>query len=95
MSNGIIASITPLIPPSVNVVRKPSANSIGVSRCSTPRHSVASQEKILMPVGTAMIAVVIAIGMRIQAAIPEVNMWCAQTVKPSPTIASSENAIMR
>jgi hypothetical protein len=48
-----------------------------------------------MPVGTAMIAVVIAIGMRIQAAIPEVNMWCAHTVKPSPTIASSEKAIMR
>ena len=36
-----------------------------------------------MPVGTAMIAVVIAIGMRIQAAMPEVNMWCAHTVKPS------------
>ncbi len=48
-----------------------------------------------MPVGTAMIAVVIAIGMRIQAAIPDVNMWCAQTVKPRPTIASSEKAIMR
>ena len=65
MSNGIMASITPLIPPSVNIVKKPSANSIGVSRCSTPRHSVASQEKILIPVGTAMIAVVIIIGIRI------------------------------
>ena len=49
----------------------------------------------MIPVGTAMIAVVIAIGMRIQPAIPEVNMWWAHTVKPSPTIASSENAIMR
>jgi hypothetical protein len=29
--DGIIASITPEIPPSVNIVRKPSANSIGVS----------------------------------------------------------------
>ena len=48
-----------------------------------------------MPVGTAMIEVVIAIGMRIQLAIPEVNMWCAHTVKPRPTIASSEKAIMR
>jgi len=26
---------------------------------------------------------------------PETNMWCAQTVKPSTTIASSEKAIMR
>ena len=74
---------------------KPSANSIAVSRCRTPRHSVASHEKTLMPVGTAMIAVVIAIGILIQAAIPEVNMWCAQTVNPRMTIASSENAIMR
>ncbi len=48
-----------------------------------------------MPVGTAMIAVVISIGMRIQPDMPEVNMWCAHTVKPSPTIASSEKAIMR
>ena len=92
---GSIASITPEIPPSVNIVRKPSANSIGVSRCSTPRHSVASQEKILMPVGTAMIAVVTIIGIRIQLCMPETNMWCAQTVNPSITIASSEKAIIR
>ena len=67
MSNGIIASMTPLIPPSVNIVRKPSAQSIGVSKWSTPRHNVASQEKILIPVGIAMIAVVTIIGIRIQA----------------------------
>src|SRR5437588_851727 len=36
----------------------PNANSIGVSSLNTPRHSVASQEKILMPVGTAMNGVV-------------------------------------
>ncbi len=95
MSNGIMASITPLIPPSVNIVRKPSANSIGVSRCSTPRHRVASQEKILIPVGTAMMAVVIIIGIRIHGAMPLTNMWCAHTVKPSTTIANSEKAIIR
>jgi len=77
MSNGTIASITPLIPPSVNVVRKPSATASACPGAAPPRHRVASHEKILIPVGTAMIAVVIAIGMRIQAAIPEVNMWCA------------------
>ena len=79
----------------MNIVRKPSANSIGVSRCSTPRHSVASHEKILIPVGTAMMAVVIIIGIRIQGAMPLTNMWWAHTVKPSTTIASSENAIIR
>ena len=79
----------------MNIVRKPSANSIGVSSLSTPRHSVASQEKILMPVGMAMIAVVTIIGTRIQACMPETNMWCAHTVKPRATIASSEKAIIR
>ena len=79
----------------MNIVRKPRTNSIGVSRCSTPRHSVASHEKILIPVGTAMIAVVTIIGTRIQLCMPETNMWCAHTVKPSSTIASSEKAIMR
>ena len=95
ITTGIMASITPLIPPSTNMVRKPRANSIGVSRCSTPRHSVASQEKTLIPVGTAMIAVVIIIGTRIQGCIPDTNMWCAHTVKPSSTMASSEKAIIR
>ena len=93
--NGMIASITPEIPPSTNIVMKPSAKSIGVSSFSTPRHSVASHEKTLIPVGTAMIAVVTIIGMRIQLCMPETNMWCAQTVNPRTTIASSEKAIMR
>ena len=34
---------------------KPSANSIGVSKWMFPRQVVASQLKILIPVGTAMI----------------------------------------
>ena len=48
-----------------------------------------------MPVGTAMIAVVTIIGTRIHDCMPETNMWWAQTVKPSTTIASSEKAIIR
>ncbi len=95
MSNGITASITPLIPPSVNIVMKPSANSIGVVRWITPRHNVASQEKILIPVGTAISIVVSIIGMRSHGNMPETNMWCAQTVNPSSTIAISEKAIIR
>ena len=95
MSNGTTASMMPLIPPSVNIVRKPSANSIGVRRWITPLHSVASQEKILMPVGTAISIVVIIIGTRIQLCMPDTNMWCAQTVNPRITIATSENAIIR
>ena len=95
MSNGTTASMMPLIPPRVNIVMKPSANSSGVLRWITPRQSVASQEKILMPVGTAMSIVVIIIGIRSQLCMPDTNMWCAQTVKPRITIATSEKAIIR
>ena len=42
-----------------------------------------------------MIAVVTIIGIRIQVCMPDTNMWWAQTVNPSSTMASSENAIIR
>ena len=48
-----------------------------------------------MPVGTAISIVVIIIGTRSQLRMPDTNMWCAQTVKPRITIATSENAIIR
>ena len=48
-----------------------------------------------MPVGTAISIVVIIIGTRSHGNMPLTNMWCAQTVKPSSTIAISENAIIR
>src|SRR5918992_47675 len=95
ITTGMTASMIPLIPPSVNIVMKPSANSIGVRRWITPRHSVASQEKILIPVGTAISIVVIIIGTRSHENIPDTNMWWAQTVNPRITIATSEKAIIR
>jgi hypothetical protein len=48
-----------------------------------------------MPVGTAISIVVSIIGTRSHGCMPETNMWCAQTVKPSTTIAISEKAIIR
>ena len=95
ITTGMTASMMPLMPPSVNIVMKPSANSIGVRRWITPRHSVASHEKILMPVGTAISIVVIIIGTRSHENMPDTNMWWAQTVNPRITIATSENAIIR
>ena len=79
----------------MNIERKPSAKSIGVRKWSHPSHIVANQEKILMPVGTAMSIVVTIIGMRSHGAIPATNMWCAQTENPSTRIAISESAIRR
>ena len=52
-----MARTTPVTPPTVNRKMKPSAHSIGVSKRIEPPHMVAIQEKILIPVGTAMIRV--------------------------------------
>ena len=80
MSIGIIPSITPEIPPIVNVTMNPIANSIEVDfRCSTELNIVPIQLKILIPVGTAISSVVIIIGTRSHSNIPATNMWCAQT----------------
>ncbi len=77
------------MPPIRNIVRKPSANSIGVSKVSLPRHIVAIQLNILTPVGTAIRKV-----MRLKKGrktAPVVNMWCAQTEKPRAPIATVAN----
>ena len=44
----------PVTPPKRNTIRKPTANSIGVSNLIEPRHIVPIQLKNLIPVGTAM-----------------------------------------
>ncbi len=95
MSIGTAPSITPESPPIRNMETKPSAQSMGVRRCSFPSQSVASQLKTFTPVGTAISSVVIIIGTRRYGAIPETNMWCAHTEKPSTRIAISETAISR
>ena len=64
--------------------RKPSANSSGVERVSWPRHSVKIQLNIFTPVGTAMRNVMkLKNGRKTW---PVVNMWWAQTEKPSAPI---------
>jgi len=47
----------PVNPPTVNRNRKPRTHNIGLSGLAGVPCSVASQEKILIPVGTAMIIV--------------------------------------
>ncbi len=60
-----------------------------------PSQVVASHEKTLIPVGTAIRSVVTIIGIRSQGAMPATNMWCAQTENPRIRIAQSESAISR
>ena len=71
---------------------KPSANSIGVSKMRLPRHVVASQLKILIPVGTAITIDEIMKNESSPTGSPVVNMWCAQTSSEKNAIASVENA---
>jgi hypothetical protein len=52
-----LASITPVNPPKVNRKINPIAHSIGVSNLIEPPYIVPSHEKILIPVGTAIIIV--------------------------------------
>ena len=64
----------PESPPITNMETKPSANSIGVEKLSFPSHKVASHEKTLIPVGTAITTDVTIIGTRSHGAMPETNM---------------------
>jgi len=57
MSRDELANTIPVSPPTVKRKRKPMTQSMGVSRAAGVPWRVASQEKILIPVGTAMIIV--------------------------------------
>ena len=62
---------------------------MGVWKRIAPLCSVATQLKILMPVGTPIKTVVNDMNTRSQCGMPEVNMWCAQIKKPRMAIAHS------
>ncbi len=83
----------PVMPPIVKSPMNPIAKSIAVVKWIFPPKSVAVQEKILMPVGTPMTKVRIMNGSCKNGARPDVNMWCAQTMKPASAIAIDENAM--
>jgi len=57
MSNPAFANITPVAPPTVNNKINPNVNNNGVLKFNHPPQIVATQLKIFMPVGTAIIIV--------------------------------------
>src|SRR6266496_4341115 len=77
----------PVRPPKRNVTRKPSANSIAVSKVSWPRQIVPVQLKNFTPVGTAIRNVMKE--KKGSSTAPVVYMWCAHTVMDSATIDTS------
>ncbi len=64
-----------------------------MSKCRFPRQSVASQLKILIPVGTAMIIDAIMKKAWSEIGRPTVNMWCAHTSIEKNPIATVDAAI--
>jgi len=75
MSRDLFASTMPVRPPTVNKNKNPSTHNIGLSGLAGVPWRVANQEKILIPVGTAMIIVAEVKYARVSTSIPTVNMW--------------------
>ena len=80
-SNGITATITPVIPPSRKISRKPIENSIGVVNRTTPFHIVAIHTKNCTPLGIVMMRLAAEKNDSASAGIPVANMWWTQTPK--------------
>jgi hypothetical protein len=68
------------------VIKKPTANSIGVSKVNWPFHMVPIQLKNLIPVGTAIRYVMKE--KKGSSTAPVANMWCAHTATDSAAIDS-------
>ena len=82
-----LARTIPVKPPTVNRKINPSAHRSGVSHLIEPPCKVASQLNTLTPVGMAMIIVAEVKYARVSTSMPTVNIWWAQTIKPSSPIA--------
>ena len=65
----------------VNMMTKPMANSMGVSKVMEPDHMVATQLNTFTPVGTAISIVAYMKNNSVARGMPVVNMWCPQTTK--------------
>ena len=91
-SNGMTATITPVIPPSRKISRKPRQNSIGVVSTTLPFHMVAIHAKNWTPLGITMIRLAAEKKAIASAGIPVANMWWTHTPKEMKAIATSEVA---
>src|SRR4026209_938274 len=83
----------PVSPPSKKTKIAPRTKSIGVGVSILPPQIVATHEKNLTPVGTATSKVLYINGTRKYSFMPDVNIWCAQTVKPTSAMPSEDMAI--
>lgn len=88
MSREELDKMIPVNPPIVNKNTNPKAHNLwaGVDSVLLVPHSVASQLKTLIPVGTAITIVVAVKYPRVSTSIPTVNIWWAHTINPSRPI---------
>ena len=82
------------MPPKTKFIINPHENKIALFTDILPHHKVATQLKNFIPVGTAINDVAIVKNNLIQGGVPLVNMWWAQTTKPSTTIPIIEKTIV-
>jgi len=87
ISKALLANTTPVRPPTVNKNRNPNTHRIEEVIAIGVPWRLANQEKILIPVGTAIIIVADVKYARVSTSIPTVNIWCAHTTKPSNAMA--------
>src|SRR5947209_1030562 len=86
------ATITPVMPPSRKINRKPRQNSIGVVSATLPFHIVAIHAKNWMPLGITMIKLAAEKKDMASAGMPVANMWWTQTPNEMNAMATSEVA---
>ena len=86
MSTGVAAMKIPESPPMMNIETNAIAFSIAEVNWSRPPHIVPSQLNTLIAEGRA-ISIVESMNVAPSAGfMPDWNMWCPQTMKPSPAI---------
>src|SRR5665213_3775505 len=86
MSTGEAAIKMPDKPPTMNMLTKDIAYSIGGSRRMAPPHRVPIQLNTLTPEGRAMNTVLTMKAMPMIGFKPDTNIWWPQTMKPKPMI---------
>ena len=95
MSIDKFARAAPVRPPIMNRNTSPSAHKQAALYVVRVPYIFASNLKILIPVGTAMIIVAFVKHARVSTSIPTVNMWCARTTYPTNPVAVMAKIIPR
>ena len=85
--------MTPVIPPSRKISRKPTVNSIGTVSSTLPFHIVTIHAKNCTPLGMVMRRLTAEKKASANGGSPVANMWCTHTPKLMNPTATSDVAI--